>query len=124
MANRGKVSILVVDDEPDLLSMVVEELELQGFTVFCAENNAQAFEILSKQKIDVILSDVRMPGGDGLELFESVRKKYSDQILFLFMTGFSDLTVKEALERGATALIHKPFQLDELVDFVKRNAIC
>lgn len=119
MSAKGS-TVLIVDDEADLLRLIAEEMQLHGYRVLCAENVASALDFLKKETVDVILSDIRMPGLSGIDLFEKVSEKYGTKIPFLFMTGYPDLSVSEALKKGARALIIKPFHMVEVVSAVKK----
>jgi CheY-like chemotaxis protein len=113
-------TLLVVDDEPDLREIVASELEFMGAKVFQAENVAAAKKVLSEQKIDLIVSDIRMPGGTGIDLLEFVKSKNVDIPPVILITGFADITVSDAFNKGAEALMNKPFKLDDLVKTVAR----
>jgi DNA-binding response OmpR family regulator len=116
---KGK-TLLVVDDETDLRDIVASELEFMGAKVFQAENITVAKEILSKNKIELIVSDIRMPGGTGIDLLENVKEKDVNSPPVILITGFADITIQEAYHRGAAAMLNKPFQLDELIQVVSR----
>jgi len=99
--------ILLVEDEEMLREVVAESLTSLGFEVVSAANAADGLESFKRQTPDLVLSDIRMPGGDGVSLLESIRK--SSKIPVVLMTGFSDLTDAECRARGASAVLHKPF---------------
>jgi len=113
-------SVLVVDDEVDLREILRFEFENLGAEVYEAENGIKAFELFQKFNPDVIISDVRMPGGDGLEFLRRVRKERDSQQLrcFLLMSAFADLSRESALKMGANELLPKPFNLEELRSLV------
>ena len=116
-------TLLVVDDEVDLRDIVASELEYMGAKVFQAENVANAQLILAENKIDLILSDIRMPGGTGIDLLDNVRSKNSETPPVILITGFADITVEDAFDKGAEALVNKPFKLDELIKMVIRYTL-
>lgn len=116
---KGKV-LLVVDDEVDLRDIVASELEFMGARVFQAENISTAQKILSGNKIDLIVSDIRMPGGTGIDLLESVKSKDVISPPVILITGFADISVEDAFDKGAEALVNKPFKLDDLIKMVTR----
>lgn len=116
---KGRV-LLIVDDEVDLRDIVASELEFMGATVFQAENITVAQKILEQHKIDLIISDIRMPGGTGLDLLDSVKSKNSNSPPVILITGFADITVEDAFNKGAEALANKPFKLDDLIKMVLR----
>lgn len=116
---NGK-TLLVVDDEPDLREIVSSELEFMGAAVFQAENVAAAKKVLLNQKIDLIVSDIRMPGGTGIDLLDFVKANDVDIPPVILITGFADITVPDAFNKGAEALMNKPFKLDDLIKTVAR----
>jgi DNA-binding NtrC family response regulator len=113
METRRK--ILVVDDESSLLLTLVANLELEGFDVVEADSGEKALALMEGQKFDLVLSDIRMPGMNGVELFRRVRQK-DPEMPVLLMTAFAfEGLVEEALTEGAFGVINKPFGIDHLV---------
>ncbi len=100
--------ILIVEDDPLLLETGYG-LELFGATVFRAPNGMAAMEWLSKpdHRVDVILSDVRMPTGDGVWLLDAL-KKLGEIPPFFFVTGYADIGADEAIAKGAREMVSKP----------------
>lgn len=115
-SNRNK--ILVVDDEPILRLALSADLKRRGFDVLLAENGRDAYEIVRKENVDLILSDVRMPGGDGIELLDRIKDFDTRKPVVFFVTGFSDMSLEEAYHRGAEAVFNKPFDRQVLFDSV------
>lgn len=111
---------MVVDDEVDLRDIVASELEFMGAQVFQAENIATAQKLLSQHKIDLIVSDIRMPGGTGIDLLVSIKERNVVSPPVILITGFADITVEDAFNKGAEALVNKPFKLDDLIKMVVR----
>jgi CheY-like chemotaxis protein len=114
--------ILVVDDETDLRDIVASELEFMGAKVFQAENISTAQKIINQEKIELIVSDIRMPGGTGIDLLDSLKSKDVSNPPVILITGFADITVEDAYNKGAEALVNKPFKLDDLIKQVIRYA--
>jgi DNA-binding NtrC family response regulator len=116
-------SVLIVDDEPDIVAELVEALEFEGFQCLTASRVDAAIEVLdSGATIDVLLSDIRMPGRSGLDLI-SVAESHSTfrgQIVVMSGHGASDDEVSRKLRQGYPFL-KKPISLDHLVDTL--NAI-
>lgn len=81
--------ILVVDDEPNLLSFLHDILAGHNYDVSTAVSGNQAIAALDKEKFDLILSDVNMPDGDGYSLLDHVNQMKKDKPVFIFMSGFS-----------------------------------
>ncbi|MEZ4873184.1 MAG: response regulator [Bdellovibrionales bacterium] len=114
MSYVGK-KVLVVDDEKDLCEIVSFELEDIGFSVKTAHNGSDAFTMVKDQgDFDLVISDVRMTGGDGIELLENIKKYDAKKPPVILMTGFADVTEDEVLEKGAIAIIAKPISFSEL----------
>lgn len=115
------IKIIIVDDEPDMLELMVEEFEDNGFNVFSADCGNDAAKILGKEDIKVVLSDFRMPNGDGLYLLEECFKLDEDKRpYFIFISGYSDIPVEECLAKGARKFFQKPCDLEELVKDIEK----
>jgi CheY-like chemotaxis protein len=114
---EGK-TLLVVDDENDLREIVASELEFMGAKVFQAENISSAKQILTDTNIDLVVSDIRMPGGTGIDLLDFIKARNPDKVPVVLITGFADITPEDAYHKGAEALLNKPFKLDDLVNVV------
>lgn len=123
MREPKDVTILVVDDEPALRKALVFDFKRKGFQVLDASNGKEAFEIVKTQKIDLILTDVRMPGGDGIELLDKVKEQNPMIPVVMFITGFADLSLDEAYNKGADAVFTKPFDRKSLMAAVMRVTI-
>ncbi len=118
MELNGK-KLLIVDDEPDLREMISFEFDLLGVNVLEASSGNEAIEVLnSNSDVDAIISDIRMPNGDGLSLLKHVAKN-TNRSPFIFISGFADLSAEEAFFHGAQSIFSKPFDLQNLVDEVK-----
>lgn len=112
-------TILLVDDEPDILEIFAIELEYAGYNIEPASNGTEAIEKFKAGGISAILSDIRMAGGDGIELLERVREISPANPPMLFMTGFADINQQEALDKGAAGFFHKPIDGSTLVEGLK-----
>jgi CheY-like chemotaxis protein len=108
-------AVLIVDDEPDIAELFESEFQDFGFTTFTAGNITTAKSILASNSIDIVLSDVRMPGGNGIELLKWVRTECPPSLIFLIMTGYSDVSLADALSLGAHGLFAKPVDLEKII---------
>ncbi len=117
------IKILIIDDEEDLAELCAESFESEGLeNVSFVVSPVEALTILEDKSVNVILSDATMPGMNGYELYSKVKEIYQDKkYLFYFITGSVNIERKEVAEIGATGLISKPFDLDELVELVKAD---
>lgn len=106
--------ILVVDDEPILLSIIETILENKSMPVFTASSVQDAFEILENHDIAVIISDYKMPGDNGIDFLEKVRMEYP-HIVRIIMTGYAEVNVLiDAINRaGVYRFLSKPWDQDE-----------
>lgn len=120
MRDRKDVKVLIVDDEADLRKAIAFDFKRKGFNVFEAENGTQAFQIVCSDQIDIVLTDVRMPNGDGLELLDNIKARDPHLPVVMFITGFADITLDEAYDRGVDAVFAKPFDRKMLLDSVLR----
>ena len=109
-----KLRILIVDDEPDILDILAEEFIEIGHTIFKAQSGEEAVECLKKEMIDVVISDYRMPNGNGMMVLDYVNKM-NKKPLFFFVSGQSDISISQCLKAGALNFFAKPFDLDFLV---------
>jgi EAL domain-containing protein (putative c-di-GMP-specific phosphodiesterase class I)/ActR/RegA family two-component response regulator len=110
--------VLVVDDEGTLLGLYLRVLKEAGFAVEGAEDGARAAALLRERTFDVIVSDISMPGMDGLTLLKTVRERDLD-VPVILMTGSPAVeTAVQAVELGAMRYLVKPFSLDLLVTVV------
>ncbi len=112
----GKETILIVDDEIDLLQLAEHYLNDQGYRTYLAENAAQALEILAKEKgIDLLFSDVVMPGGmNGYELAQQATQQQPN-LKILLSSGFTSKTIAHnGLARFAAHLLNKPYRKADL----------
>lgn len=108
-------TILVVDDDADLRDLLSFELKSSGYLVFVAENGREAFQIVMKEKIDVVLTDVRMPNGDGVELLNQIKGRNGKAPAVILVTGFAGLSIEDAYDKGAYRMLKKPFAFDDLI---------
>lgn len=119
--NRESCHVFVVDDDPDLAELISESIEEEKFTVTTCHSAGEALEKMAGQKFDVVVSDAHMPGMQGLEFLEQLRKEYTHPFLFYLCTGDIDITIEEIRSRGGQGLIPKPYNLSELVDMIVKD---
>ncbi len=117
-------TILIVDDEknyPPILSAVLEDA---GFETLTAYSGPEALEILEDSDVDLVLTDMKMPGMDGIELLERIKKK-DPELPVIMMTAHGTIEkAVEAMQKGAYSYLLKPFDNEQLVLYVnKANAM-
>jgi two-component system, NtrC family, response regulator AtoC len=110
---NSKAAILIVDDEKSTRDGLARALKRQ-YTVYLAEDGNRALEVLSRERIDVVLTDLRMPGMDGMALMQRILAR-TPQPACILLTAYGSIeTAVEAIKRGATDFLTKPVNLDEL----------
>lgn len=114
--------ILVVDDEDEIRDLIVCSLQDEGFEVEQASGGFIALEILKERKFDIILSDLKMPLGDGILILESMRKESQTNPLIYLMTGFSEWSESECLNKGANGMFHKPFKVGKFIETISQKS--
>ncbi|TLZ65615.1 MAG: response regulator [Methanobacteriota archaeon] len=116
----GGACILVVDDDEGVRENLAELFEVVGYSVLTAGNAVEAMEKLSAHEVDLLLTDYRMPGPNGVELIESARRTKPGMRAVL-MTAFGDsFTEIDSVRRGAIGYLNKPFEADEITGLVAR----
>lgn len=107
--------ILVVDDEPLIRDIVSEWLTTAGYRVQTASDGVEALALLEREPADVVVSDIRMPRMDGIALLANLKGSAANIPAVLFVSGFADISPREAYDLGAEAVIQKPFSDDQLL---------
>jgi two-component system C4-dicarboxylate transport response regulator DctD len=116
-------TILLIDDEPDMLRTMVEILEADGHVVVPIGDSRDVPPRLAKSKADLIVSDIVMPHLNGLQLLQLVRAERPD-LPVLLVTSFAELGfARKALEAGACGFLEKPFESAQLVDAVRQGLL-
>jgi len=111
----GDPRILVVDDEPEVLEVMVDMLEQEGYSTRSTSDSREASQLLEETPFDVIVSDIVMPHLSGLQLLEIARRQNPD-VQVVLVTGYAtNELAREALERGASGFIEKPFRIEQLL---------
>lgn len=113
-------TLLLVDDEPILLEIETEWFSGLASQVLTANNGAEAIKLLETTPVDVILTDVRMPVMDGITLLTTLRRMRRPIPSVVFLSGYTSMSVREAFDLGAEAIMSKPTTRQDLVYKVER----
>ncbi|MBD3382177.1 MAG: response regulator [candidate division Zixibacteria bacterium] len=117
---KEEVTILVVDDEEMMRGLLSKILEKDGYSILSASSGAEALKIIDEGKVDLVITDVKMPEMNGFDLLKHIKEK-TPQIGVIVMTAFGDAyTVRDALLLGADEYITKPFKSFEITMVVER----
>lgn len=120
MDSQTKKTLLFAEDEPELLEIYTEWFKRLGYRVFGATNGKEAVSLCRTQNIDLVISDVRMAGGDGIELARELKTTLKTSPLLVFLTGFADMSNEEAYDLGACSILAKPINRKDLQQAVER----
>ncbi len=112
--------ILVVDDEARMSDLIRRELEDNGHSVAIAGDGPSALDRLGESVFDLVVTDLKMPGMDGLELLQIMRREYPGTEVVLMTAYASAQTAVKAMKEGAYDYLTKPFEMDELLIMVNR----
>jgi two-component system sensor histidine kinase/response regulator len=117
------IRILLVEDEHELRENLVELLEIEGFSVLDAPNGADALALLDVEKVDIIVSDIMMPGMDGYEFLKQVRGNSAlVNVPFVFLTAKAGRTeIRRGMDKGAEDYVTKPVYAADLVAAVRSS---
>lgn len=113
------MNILIVDDDIEILKLLKKILEPKGWHIFTVPTGASALAIAEKEKIDLILLDIRLPDKSGIEVLKEI-KEQSPGIPVVMITGFgyNDELVNESIRLGAAGYVSKGMPLNELVETI------
>jgi CheY-like chemotaxis protein len=112
MRKRG--TILVVDDEPVIRGLLVRSIAREGYQVSEATNGREALELLKMARFDIVISDIKMPEMDGMELLTEIRSSYPS-VSVILITGYgAEYNSQDVIAAGADYFITKPFKNVEI----------
>lgn len=116
----AKRNILIVDDDIDLAESLAEVLERRGYAVALAGSGEEGLVLFENGTFDLVFTDVKLPGMNGVETFFAFRRLKADAKVML-MTGFSvENLIREALENGALGVLRKPFAMSDVLAAVEQ----
>ena len=114
--------ILVIDDERSIRNVIGELLEMEGYTVKTAENGVQGYEMIGAESFDLVISDIKMPEMDGIELLGKLVETHPDTTVVMISGHGSIDTAVECIKKGAFDYIEKPIDMNRILVTVK-NAL-
>lgn len=115
----NKIKLLIVDDEVNFLNSIAERLEIRDFEVVKATNGNEAINAANNKKFDIALLDLKMPGMDGKQVLEILKKEHK-YIEVIILTGHGSLeSAVECTKLGAFGYLPKPYELDKLLEILK-----
>jgi len=113
--------IMVVDNEPDIVDLTRTVLEIGGYEVVPAYSGEECLRLLDKQKVDLVLLDIMMPGMSGWDVFNRINKKSPEiKVAFMSVLEISDKRKQVLLDEGLADYIMKPFDKETLLNRVDK----
>ena len=114
------INVLVVDDEPYFLELFTNRFSRRGLNVLQAGGGDEALDVLDKEKVDVVVLDVLMPGMNGIETLKEIKKHHPFlEVIMLTGHGSVDMGLK-GMRHGAYDYVMKPFKIDDLLSRIQR----
>jgi DNA-binding NtrC family response regulator len=112
---KNNIKILVVDDDEIVREVIVSLLSSEGYTVSSARDGLEAIKILKMENINMVITDLRMPGADGVEVLKEALKIDPDRAVII-LTAYGTLdTALKAIREGAYDYMTKPFKMEEMI---------
>ncbi len=119
---KDRKKILIVEDDEDLLSTIVEYLEKQGFQVVTALNGVDGFKLIESETYDLVITDIDMPIVSGIGVILA-HKKRNPEIPIIAMSGYGNAPLEAAREKGADLILDKPFNFSVLMNHLDKLLI-
>ncbi len=120
MRNMGSETVLIVDDDQMILSLIEEEISQYGYKPILAKNAAEALSLAEKEKVDLLLTDIMMPGTNGIELAKQFAA-LNPEIKILFMSGYiCPSLAHQGIPESEYAFVQKPFAPNVLVKKMRK----
>lgn len=120
MEETKKTTIFILDDEPIVCTRLKASLDRKGYEVQTCCDSIKALEIVKKTPFDIVITDLKMEGIDGMQFFTEVKKQHPDTQVIV-ITGFATLeTAKESFKKGVFDFLAKPFKLGEIFAVIER----
>jgi diguanylate cyclase (GGDEF)-like protein len=111
--------ILIVDDDAAIRDSMLEFIKRSGYNAQTVSSAEEAIELLKSTRVDLVITDIILPGRNGLQLTDLIKQNYDIDIIV--MTGYSEnYSYEEAINKGASDLVFKPFRFEELILRLKR----
>ena len=121
-SSKGAHRVLVVDDEPQICSLLREVLTIDGHIALTARNGGEALKALDDGKYSLLIMDLMMPVKSGLEVLQDLRKRGEEIPVLLISSHFPDEVRRTCAGLSRVSLLEKPFSLSELRKHVSRHA--
>jgi DNA-binding NtrC family response regulator len=120
MTSDQKTTVLLLDDEPIVCKRLKPSLEKAGYDVEIFTKSREAVHRLTEKEFDIVITDLKMDGMDGMAFLTEVKKRHPDTEVIV-ITGFATMeTARESYQKGVFDFVAKPFKLGEILEVVKK----
>jgi DNA-binding response OmpR family regulator len=119
--NGSEPTVLVADDDPDILSLVTVRLKRAGYAVITADDGRKALDAVRDHRPEVAIVDMRMPEMDGIDVIRQIRadERSKDMLVIALSARVQEANIAEGLEAGADEYLEKPFKGSQLLELVE-----
>ena len=111
--------ILIIDDQPEILEILSEVIEILGHEVYAITSGKDIDQIFTTHNIDIVISDYQMPDMTGYEIAEVIKEKYPSVKVYIVSGYHNVLSTEKMSKYGVCGLLDKPFKMDELEKILK-----
>lgn len=118
--NISEYSILIVDDNKDICEILYDCFDDYDLKTHIAYSGNEAIEFMRNNKVDFLLTDVKMPNGSGVDLLKDLEKRTHSLKAIIMMTGYTDMAKDHFFELGATHFFQKPIKVDEIIKIIEK----
>lgn len=119
MENKKKKTILIIEDDEDVINMMIKHLRYAGYKVISAANGMDGLKMLKSEEYDLVITDIVMPYVSGVGVITALKEKHPD-IPAIAITGYGKEPEQAALEKKADVVLSKPVKMSVLLDWVKK----
>jgi len=117
-------SVLIVDDNVAMSKTLSDILRMIGFNIHVAESGEEGIEKVKERSFDIILMDVKLPRMNGIDASKEI-KKISPNTMVIIMTAYTtEGLIKEAKNEGAFSILHKPFEINDMLTMMESATVC
>lgn len=117
-ARRGGERILVVDDDRFVRDVLVRFFSMSGYVTLSAGSGEEALQVMRENQVDLVVTDVNMPGMDGLELTRRIRDGFGTDVIVMTGCG-ANCSREDAINAGSSELLFKPMNMEEMLESVR-----
>lgn len=118
---KSMFTILIVDDEAMTRNLLHEILAKEGYKLLVARDGQEALDVIRAKRVDVVISDIKMPRMNGLDLLKAIKRDRPEIGVIIMIENGGTYTVKDALISGTDEYISKPFKIYEMLMIVERT---